>query len=88
VAPGQVTGYTLLVYLSGQLEGAAGTVSKRSKSSSSSSQAAASSSTGGKGKRKAPGAGTSQPVQINTSAVQELVGGETVFYGKLPASMD
>ncbi|KAF6261049.1 oxidoreductase [Scenedesmus sp. NREL 46B-D3] len=77
VAPGQHTGYTLLVYLSGPLEGAAGTTSKGSKSSCSSSQVAASS---GKGKRKAPGAGGSQPMQI-TSSVQDLVGGETVFYG-------
>jgi hypothetical protein len=82
VAPGQHTGYTLLIYLSGPLEGAAGAVSKGSKSSSSSNSPVAASSSS-KGKRKAPGAGASQPVQINTSAVQELVGGETVFYGEL-----
>jgi hypothetical protein len=70
------------VYLSGPLEAAAGTVSKGSKSSSSAQAAASSSSSGSKGKRKAPGAGASQPVPINTSAVQELVGGETVFYGE------
>ncbi|WIA33534.1 hypothetical protein OEZ86_006658 [Tetradesmus obliquus] len=81
VAPDQVTGYTLLIYLSGQLEAAAGAVSKGSSSSSSSQEAAGSSSSTGKAKRKVPGAAASQPVQINTSAVQELVGGETVFYG-------
>jgi hypothetical protein len=87
VAPGQYTGYTLLVYLSGPLEGAAGSAGKGSKSGSSSQAAASSSSSSsGKGKRKAPGAGASQPVPINTSAVQELVGGETVFYGECTAS--
>lgn len=86
IAPGQHTGYTLLVYLSGPLEGAAGTISKGSKSSCSSSQVAASSGSG-KGKRKAPGAGGSQPMQI-TSSVQDLVGGETVFYGERSTPKD
>lgn len=82
VQPGQVTGYTLLVYLSGtsQQAGPIDTAPPPNTNSSSSSQQG-----GGKSKRQKPNpapAVSTQPVQVNTNALQQLVGGETVFYGE------
>lgn len=82
VQPGQITGYTLLVYLSGtpQQAGPIDTAPPpKTNSSSSSSQPG-----GSKSKRQKPtpaAAVSTQPVQVNTNALQQLVGGETVFYG-------
>lgn len=83
VQPGQITGYTLLVYLSGtpQQAGPIDTAPPpKTNSSSSSSQPG-----GSKSKRQKPtpaAAVSTQPVQVNTNALQQLVGGETVFYGE------
>lgn len=93
VQPGHVTGYTLLIYLSGTPQQQPGpidtTVPTATTSSSSSAQAR-----GGSGKAKkqkqGPAAVSSssslQPAQINTSALQQIVGGETVFYGEPPSA--
>lgn len=87
VAPGQFTGYTLLIYLSGQLDRGTPSNSKSTNTSSrpataaSSSSSSSSSSRRGKQKAAGPSAPT-QVVPLNTSAVQDLVGGETVFYGE------
>eukprot|EP00878_Enallax_costatus_P004211 GHUV01004441.1.p1 GENE.GHUV01004441.1~~GHUV01004441.1.p1 ORF type:complete len:263 (+),score=95.62 GHUV01004441.1:156-944(+) len=80
VAPGQFTGYTLLIYLSGPLLGHGAPVLSKGKNSSS---AAANSSKGRQqGKRAAATAANQAAVEApGTSAVQPLLGGETVFYG-------
>jgi hypothetical protein len=85
--PGHVTGYTLLVYLSGSPHQQPGPIDvsapKTSPISNSRSQAAGSKAKRQKGAIAAPVSSSShQPVQVNTNAVQELVGGETVFYGE------
>lgn len=87
VAPGQVTGYTLLVYLSGTPQQGPIDFTGSPAASGSGAQANGSSGSSSKSKRQKQGsagatAGSSLPVQINTNALQEVVGGETVFYGE------
>ena len=78
--------YTLLVYLSGSTSS-----SSSSKAGSTAVAAAVADSRGKKGKGQAGGkraretAGTAAlagPLEVCRSAVQDLQGGETVFYGK------
>jgi hypothetical protein len=87
-SPGHVTGYTLLIYLSGsqQQPGPIDPLAPRACATHSSSSP--SSQPGSKAKRQkqqGPAAATAgslqAPTQINANAVQQLVGGETVFYG-------
>mgnify|MGYP001807094574 CR=1 FL=1 len=80
-----MTGYTLLVYLSGsphQQGPLDVSAPKASPISNSSSQAGGSKAKRQKGATAAPVSSSLQPVQVNTNAVQDLVGGETVFYGE------
>lgn len=92
--PGQCTGYTVLIYLSGRLDGGG------SSSSQLQQQQASSSSSKGKqqaGRRAAQqqqqqpgGGGGGASSSSSRSAVQPLVGGATLFYsdrGKLVASV-
>ncbi|KAF8058110.1 hypothetical protein HT031_005770 [Scenedesmus sp. PABB004] len=80
---GRFTGYTLLIYLSGPLPGGGGAAAG---GAAGASQAAAPAGKGGGGGKRGKGGGGSGgaapvPAQLDTSAVQQLVGGETVFYG-------
>lgn len=93
-APGHVTGYTLLVYLSGGTQQQQGPIDvsapKASPNSSSSSQAGGSKAKRQKGAAAAAvssSSSSSQPAQLNSNALQELVGGETVFYGEADAPL-
>lgn len=87
-SPGHVTGYTLLIYLSGpqQQPGPVDALAARACATNSSSSP--SSHAGSKAKRQkhqgpaAAAVGGVQAPQIKTNAVQQLVGGETVFYGR------
>lgn len=84
-APGHVTGYTLLVYLSGQQQQGPVDVTAPKAAPISSSNSSAASSKANKRQKQgsaAPAVSSSQPVQVNTNALQNLVGGETVFYGE------
>lgn len=83
-----VAGYTLLIYLSGQVSEEGDALVSKGKALGSAAAAAATIS--GKGKQiskrgaNAAAAAANQAALAapNTSAVQQLVGGETVFYGE------
>lgn len=87
-SPGHVTGYTLLVYLSGtppQQQGPIDVTAPKATLNSSSSSSQAGGSKAKRQKQAAPAATSASSaahpaVQINTNALQQLVGGETVFY--------
>lgn len=92
VAPGQITLYTLLIYLSGSGSTTTTSTSSHSNSSSSSSTQTCTGSKGSSKSRsaskKASSAGCGSLMVPNAAqhrpatAVQPLLGGETVFYGK------
>lgn len=94
VAPGRVTRYTLLVYLSGRDPSSGSSGIGGTSSSSAAIAPDASTSSGGSGQRTSKRvAGKQQQQQQQhqqqqalaapcTSAVQPLKGGETVFYGE------
>lgn len=88
-ATGCVTGYTLLIYLSGTPPSASGPIDVSAPkapapSSSRVKHQGQTAATKGRRQTPAPTAATAGPVvQPDTSAVQQLLGGETVFYGEV-----
>jgi hypothetical protein len=79
------------VYLSGQQQ--QGPVATLAPKATLTSNSGSGQSSGSNAKRQkqgsaAPAASSQQPAQINTSALQNLIGGETVFYGEsLPGTL-
>jgi hypothetical protein len=73
------------VYLSGQQQ--QGPVDISAPKATLTSNSSSGKPAGSKAKRQkqgseAPAASSQQPAQVNTSALQNLIGGETVFYGE------
>ncbi len=79
VGPSLITLFTLLIYLSGRSAGGQSSHSDSSAHHSTHSDSASGASKGRKGRQQLV---TQPPTGSTTTAVQPLLGGETVFYGE------